>query len=93
MACFKVFIMGLSFVTKMQVHMPDYMVRPNNTKMPEFGAEEHLLRAIQGEGWLMNLKHQTLSKALSEDRGRRAMRSGCKHLCQTPLSGGQVMVR
>lgn len=93
MACCKVFIMGLSFVTKMQVHMPDYIVRPNSTKMPEFGAEEHLLRAMQGEGWLMNLKHQTLSKALSEDRGRSVMRSGCKHRCQIPLSGGQVMVR
>ena len=56
--------MGLSFVTKMKVHVPEYTVRPNSTKMPEFGAEEHLLRAVQGEGWFMNLKHQTLSKAL-----------------------------
>lgn len=92
-ACFKVFIMGLSFVTKMQVHMPDYTVRPNSSKIPEFGAEKHLLRSMQGEGWLMNLKHQTLSKALFEDRGRRAMKSGCKQRCQIPLSGGQVMVR
>ena len=54
-ACFKVFIMGLSFVTKMLVHMPDYTVRPNSSKIPEFGAEKHLLRSMQGEGWLMKL--------------------------------------
>ena len=46
--------MGLSFVTKMQVYGLAYTVRQNNTKILEFRAEKHLLRTMQGEGWLVN---------------------------------------